>query len=89
MVERLFQEVVKSIKVTDNYVPRDFQTMGGAWTRDTWRRGDITVYMEDEGYTTGLMVHRGDALVLHITQTYIRDLEYRVGDEAALRALEL
>ena len=45
-------QIVSMVKQPDFYVPRDYQTIGGMWTVDTWKRGDVTVKLMDEGYTT-------------------------------------
>ena len=44
--------LIKAIRQPEFYVPRDYQTMGGMWTVDTWQRGDVTVRVMDEDYTT-------------------------------------
>lgn len=33
-------------------MPRGYETMGGMWTVDMWRLGDVVVRLLDEGYTT-------------------------------------
>lgn len=43
--------VFQRIRAEDNYVKRDHPTIGGMWTVDTWRQGDVEVRLEDEGYT--------------------------------------
>ncbi len=48
------KEIISLVKTKDNYVPRDYQTIGGMWTVDTWKIKDITVKLMDEGYTTVL-----------------------------------
>lgn len=45
-------QLIQAVKQPEFYVPRDYQTVGGMWTVDTWRRGDIEVLLMDEGYTT-------------------------------------
>ncbi len=46
------KEIIALVKTKENYVPRDYQTIGGMWTVDTWKCGDISVKLMDEGYTT-------------------------------------
>lgn len=46
------QELIQKIRKEEFYVPRDYKTIGGGWTVDTWKRGDIMVQVMDEGYTT-------------------------------------
>lgn len=70
-----FERIVQAVRDKDYYVPRDFQTIGGMWTVDTWRRDGVTVQLMDEGYTTRIM-----APGLDVSQTASRDLEYREGN---------
>lgn len=34
-----------------NYVPRDYQTIGGMWTVDLYRLGEVECLLMDEGWT--------------------------------------
>ena len=44
--------ILTAVKTTEHYVPRSHNTIGGMWTVDTWRKGDVVVQLLDEGYTT-------------------------------------
>ncbi len=44
--------LISQVKQPQFYVPRDYKTIGGMWTIDTWKRDEITVQVMDEGYTT-------------------------------------
>ena len=77
----LIQELVNRVKTPENYVPRDYQTIGGMWTVDTWRQGDVTVQLMDEGYTT---VVRAPGLEVVIGY---HGIEYQQGSEADVQAL--
>lgn len=44
-------EIFKFIQRDDNYVPRNYRTIGGAWTVDSWKYNNIVVQLCDEGYT--------------------------------------
>jgi hypothetical protein len=79
-----FSSIYNAIKQDAFYVPRNFQTIGGAWTRDTWRAGEFTVYLEDEGYTQGIMVKVGERVVLNVTRGFNGALNYWDGCEADL-----
>jgi hypothetical protein len=50
----MIDALINTVKLPEYYVPRDYKTMGGMWTVDTWKRGDITVRLMDEGYTTAV-----------------------------------
>jgi hypothetical protein len=75
MSKMAFERIVQAVRDKDYYVPRDFRTIGGMWTVDTWRRDGITVQLMDEGYTTRIMVPG-----LDVSQTDVRDLEYQEGN---------
>lgn len=78
------KEIICAVKQPEFYVPRDYQTIGGMWTVDTWQKGNIRVQLMDEGYTTvvdapGLVITTG-----YNGQEYER---YDLGDETAAVAL--
>lgn len=43
--------IVKIVKTGEHYVPRGYETIGGMWTVDMWRKDDVVVRLLDEGYT--------------------------------------
>lgn len=51
----VFDEIVKIVKKPENYIPRDYQTIGGMWTVDTWIYRGVRVQLMDEGYTTVIL----------------------------------
>lgn len=60
----IVDDLIKAVRQREFYVPRQYQTIGGMWTTDTWKCGDVVVRVMDEGYTTivyapGLRVVRG------------------------------
>lgn len=76
--------LTKMVKQSEFYVPRQYQTIGGMWTTDTWQRGDVKVQVMDEGYTTvitapGLYVVSG-----YNSNTYV---EFREGDYGVIEQL--
>lgn len=44
-------ELIKEVRQSRFYIPRDYRTVGGMWTVDTWRRGPVSFKLMDEGYT--------------------------------------
>lgn len=76
-----FERVVQAVRDKDHYVPRDFQTIGGMWTVDTWRRDGITVQVLDEGWTTRIM-----APGLDVSQGGDGILRYEQGDLEVLKS---
>lgn len=49
--EELFTSIKLLVKTPENYVPRNYETIGGMWTTDTWKLGDVVFLLMDEGYT--------------------------------------
>lgn len=45
-------DIIKKVRQDEFFVPRDYKTIGGSWTVDTWKCKDIMVQVMDEGYTT-------------------------------------
>lgn len=69
-----FERIVQAVRNKDHYVPREFTTMGGMWTVDTWRKDGITVQLMDEGWTTRIV-----ASGLDVSQSGTHDLQYHEG----------
>lgn len=51
----IFDHVTNVIRQTVYYVPRNYKTVGGMWTVDTYKKGDMTVQIMDEGWTIKLI----------------------------------
>ena len=51
-VRKLFNQIEYIVRKSENYVPRNYQTVGGMWTVDTYKKGDVTFQLMDEGYTS-------------------------------------
>ena len=47
----VLNELIEQIRVSKFYIPRGYQTIGGMWPVDTWRRGPVAVKVIDGGYT--------------------------------------
>lgn len=54
LMRELFIKITQIVKQDENYVPREYQTVGGMWTVDTYKKGDVTVQLMDEGWTLRL-----------------------------------
>jgi hypothetical protein len=81
MRDEAFERIVRAVRHKDHYVPRDFRTIGGMWTVDTWHRSGVTVQLMDEGWTTRIL-----APGLDVSQSGT-SLEYREGDPDVLARL--
>ena len=55
MEQELFYSIIKLVKTKQNYIPRNYQTVGGIWTVDTYKLDDTTVRVMDDGYTLTLV----------------------------------
>jgi len=69
-----FIEIFSNIRYDENYVPRDFQTIGGMWTVDTWQKNGITIQLEDEGYTKAILTDN-----LQVRLNYDNSLRFSKG----------
>lgn len=83
MSKELF-ELIAKVKKTDFYIPREYKTIGGMWTVDTWSRDGVTVKVMDEGYTT---VVRADGLEVISGYNGKEYVKYKMGDEETLKAV--
>lgn len=50
-----FDKVFNHVRNNGKYVKRENKTIGAGWTRDTWTLGSTTVFLEDEGYSRGII----------------------------------
>lgn len=48
----VFNQVEKIVRQEENYVPRTYKTVGGMWTVDTYKKGNVTLQLMDDGWTT-------------------------------------
>lgn len=82
---KVFNELYARVKTKENYVPRDYQTIGGFWTVDTWVKNNVTAKLMDEGCTRVIMTND-----LIVTQQYDYQkrenyLIFEKGDEDLLK----
>ncbi len=78
----VFQQIILAVKQEKFYVPREYKTIGGMWTVDTWKRGDVTVQVMDEGYTTRII-----APGLQVIDSYPNQITFQTGNESILNAI--
>jgi hypothetical protein len=69
-----FIEIFSNIRYDENYVPRNYQTIGGMWTVDTWQKNGITIQLEDEGYTKAILTDN-----LQVRLNYDNSLSFSKG----------
>jgi hypothetical protein len=78
-VSKNFDKIKNAIKTDENYVPRNFQTIGGMWTVDTWKKDDMIFQLMDEGYTSVIR-----APGLKVTDGAYRGITFQEGSEELL-----
>lgn len=77
----LFYEVRKHIRKDENYVPRQYETIGGMWTVDTWKKNGIIFQIMDEGYTNRIF---SKELGLDVLET-MHGITWKKGDIETLK----
>lgn len=77
-----FSTIREKVKQPENYVPRDYQTIGGMWTVDTWLYEDTKVQVADEGYTTIISTDK-----VIVREDYKNDILFDKGGEEELSQL--
>lgn len=53
-----FSKVYRAVSIKANYIHRNYSSMGGIWTTDTWKKGDITTRLGDDGWTKMILVEK-------------------------------
>jgi hypothetical protein len=48
----VFNQIRSIVRKKENYVPRNYKTIGGMWTVDTWFFNGVIFQVMDEGYTS-------------------------------------
>jgi hypothetical protein len=81
MERGLFYNIIKLVKNRENYVPRNYQTVGGMWTVDTYKLDNVVVQLMDEGYTLRLITEEV------IATDYANKFEIEKGTEKDLKEL--
>lgn len=82
-----YYRIKNIVQRSENYVPRDYQTIGGKWTTETYKKGDVTLQIMDEGYSARLFTKTNE---FDIHETYRNDgtlFELRSGTPEDLSAL--
>lgn len=57
----IFKQIQNVLCQPSNYVPRTYETVGGRWTVDTYKKGEITAWIMDEGWTIKIFSSEFDA----------------------------
>lgn len=84
-MNNVFIDLYRKVKVEQNYVERDYKTIGGMWTVDTWKKqfNDITIIcnLMDEGYTKRLCIFQNTKMIGEAFMNFDNSIDYKLGDE--------
>ena len=79
----IFEQLKKNIKIDKNYVRRNYETIGGMWTVDTWENNGIIYQLMDEG-ATGRLFLKDE---LDVLSDYHDKLTFQKGNMDTLKKL--
>lgn len=74
-----FSMIWNMVKRKENYVPREYQTIGGMWTVDSYKFAGVTAQSMDEGYSSKLISEKVVAFRYHNGT-----IDYMKGNQADL-----
>lgn len=84
IIESLVGEIFNWVRANGSYIPRNYKTMGGAWTVDTWALGDVKVQLMDEGATQVVLTD-----TMAVSMTYGQRPIWNTGTIEELRGLHI
>ena len=80
--EEAYRLIRNKIRKNENYIPREYKTVGGMWTVDTWKLGETSYNLTE-----------GDSWIFHpnpritVREDYSSNLHYEDGTEEDLITL--
>lgn len=74
------ETLIGLVKQPEYYVPRNYQTIGGMWTTDTYERDGVRVQVMDEGYSTSIYAENLIVWVFWDVTTNKDWVEFREGN---------
>ena len=77
----MINQVKMIVKKDGNYINRDYKTIGGCWTVDTWMYNEVWFQLMDEGYTDRVYLKNK----LDVYKNYKDDLFFKKGDINTLK----
>ena len=84
--------LVDLVKKREYYVPRNYQTIGGMWTTDTYERDCVRVQVMDEGYSTSVSAENLRVFILWDAKNNEDYIRFEIGNvevvENLLKTLE-
>lgn len=83
MESNYFGKLFNYVKCKGSRVERDYGTVGGIWTVNTWKLNNIIVNVMDEGYTDRIYVRDK----LDVCRSYKGELSFSLGDIGTLKSI--
>ena len=50
----LFEQLKSCLMTDEYYSPRNYKSIGGGWTTDTWKNNEAILRIMDEGYSSSI-----------------------------------
>lgn len=82
-----YYKLKNTLRQSENYVPRPYQTIGGMWTTDTYKKDGVTLQIMDEGYSARLFTELDKLDVLETNVGHMTTLEFKAGDMDTIKDL--
>lgn len=78
-----FHEIKSILKKDENYNNRNYKTIGGRWTVDSWNVRGIKLQQMDEGYTSKILYKNAEVIQGYNGVEYIKfnNCDYKILDE--------
>lgn len=78
-----FYEIKSILKKDENYNNRNYKTIGGRWTVDSWNVRGIKLQQMDEGYTSKMLYENAEVIQGYNGAEYIKfnNCDYKILDE--------
>lgn len=80
-----FNRVRERVRIKENEVVKNYNTIGGFWNVDTWKKGNISYQIMDEGYTERIFIRNR----LDVIRNYEGSIIFRIGDLGVLKEVSL
>lgn len=80
-----FNKIKEKVKTKENEVIKNFKTIGGFWNVDTWKKGEISYQLMDEGYTERVVIPNR----LDVIRNYEGNLIFHIGGLEVLKEVSL
>ena len=79
----MFKNIEAIIQTKENYIERNYNTIGGMWTVERWELDNVVFMVMDEGYTDRIFLKDK----LDVIKKFNNDIEYKIGGKEELEKL--